>query len=337
MNHEDSGFRKRAVSALGKIGSETAVPHLIEALSDKEYEVRESAVQALEKIGSETAVLGLIRVLKHGHLSIRESAVEALEKIGSETAVSGLIQALKHGHYGSSIRKRAVEALGKIGSETAVPSLIKDFTNEDFDVRNRAASALVQIGSPRSLSQLWRLQLKVYETYINDAILKIQARCQFYNYEIAQSPFIKQQKPSQLPSDRMYIEYGNVLMLDKPEIKIDQSRATIGVGFAAEKSKQEFTQNIQISQQELAKAASEIQELLEQLGQNNPTIVESQEQEIVVEAIEQEINKNPTIKARLLSALKAGGAEALNQALEAVFNNPLVSIPVETIKGFIEP
>ena len=52
--------------------------------------------------------------------------------------------------------------------------------------------------------------------------------------------------------------------------------------------------------------------------------------------IEREINNNPTIKARLLNALKAGGTEALTQALEAVFKNPLVSIPVETIKGFIE-
>ena len=59
-------------------------------------------------------------------------------------------------------------------------------------------------------------------------------------------------------------------------------------------------------------------------------------QAIVVETIKQEINKNPTIKARLLNALKAGGTEALTQALDAVFKNPLVSIPVETIKGFIE-
>jgi hypothetical protein len=38
----------------------------------------------------------------------------------------------------------------------------------------------------------------------------------------------------------------------------------------------------------------------------------------------------------LLNALKAGGTEALKIALEAVFKNPLVAIPVETIKGWIE-
>ncbi len=88
--------------------------------------------------------------------------------------------------------------------------------------------------------------------------------------------------------------------------------------------------------QNLAEAAAEIQQLLEQLAQTNPTIVQAKNQNVVVEAIEQEIKSNPNIKARLLSALKAGGTEALKQALEAIFENPLVSIPVETIKGFIE-
>lgn len=49
-----------------------------------------------------------------------------------------------------------------------------------------------------------------------------------------------------------------------------------------------------------------------------------------------EIKHNPTIKARLLSALKAGGTEVLKLALDAIFKNPAVSISVETVKGFIE-
>lgn len=88
--------------------------------------------------------------------------------------------------------------------------------------------------------------------------------------------------------------------------------------------------------QSLAEAAAEIQQLLEQLAQTNPTIVQAENQDVVVEAIEQEIKSHPTIKARLVNALKAGGTEALKQALDAIFKNPLVSIPVETIKGFIE-
>jgi hypothetical protein len=42
------------------------------------------------------------------------------------------------------------------------------------------------------------------------------------------------------------------------------------------------------------------------------------------------IRNNPTIKARLINAIKQGGTEALK-----VFF-PVVSIPMETIRGFLE-
>ncbi|MEZ2228023.1 HEAT repeat domain-containing protein [Microcoleus sp.] len=79
--------------------------------------------------------------------------------------------------------------------------------------------------------------------------------------------------------------------------------------------------------QNLVDAAAEIQQLLNQIAQN-PTVPES----VVAEAIHNKIKENPTLKQRLRSALKAGGIEAL----KAIFNHPLVSVPIETIKGWIE-
>jgi UDP-N-acetylmuramyl pentapeptide synthase len=96
------------------------------------------------------------------------------------------------------------------------------------------------------------------------------------------------------------------------------------------------TQHNYALKQNLAESAAEIQQLLEQLAKNNQTIVQSDNQAVVVSAIHEEIKRNPTIKARLLNALKAGGTEALKQALDAIFKNLAVSISVETIKGFIE-
>ncbi len=63
-----------------------------------------------------------------------------------------------------------------------------------------------------------------------------------------------------------------------------------------------------------------------------PTLTESNNPIVVAEAIQQEIKRNPTFKQRLRSALKAGGIEAL----KAIFNHPLINIPIETIKGWIE-
>lgn len=120
--------------------------------------------------------------------------------------------------------------------------------------------------------------------------------------------------------------------------KYDMSGSIIGSVGDNVSGDQNSTLNIYNQEKEkpLTEAAIEIQELLEQLAKKNPTLIQTTSQDIVVETIKKEINENPTIKDRLLSALRAGGTKALTQALEATFKNPLVSIPVETIKGFIE-
>jgi hypothetical protein len=80
--------------------------------------------------------------------------------------------------------------------------------------------------------------------------------------------------------------------------------------------------------QDLAEAAVEIQKLLDQLAETYPNITET----TLAQAIQVEIQHNPTLKVRLINALKSGGVEAL----KAIFNHPFVSVPVETIKGFLE-
>jgi Leucine-rich repeat (LRR) protein len=80
--------------------------------------------------------------------------------------------------------------------------------------------------------------------------------------------------------------------------------------------------------QNLVDAAAEIQQLLNQLSKTNPTATNQE----ITNTIEQEIKSNPTLKDRLLSALTAGGLEAL----KTIFNHPAFTIPAETIKGFIE-
>ena len=79
--------------------------------------------------------------------------------------------------------------------------------------------------------------------------------------------------------------------------------------------------------QNLAEAAAEIQQLLNQLAQTNPT-----SESAIVEAVHQEIKRNPTLKARLLGALKAGGLEAL----KAIFAHPVFTISAESVKGWLE-
>jgi hypothetical protein len=77
----------------------------------------------------------------------------------------------------------------------------------------------------------------------------------------------------------------------------------------------------------LSEAATEIQQLLNQLSANNCT-----SETDIIAAVHNEIKINPTLKARLVNALKAGGLEAL----KAIFNHPGFSIPAETVKGWLD-
>lgn len=66
--------------------------------------------------------------------------------------------------------------------------------------------------------------------------------------------------------------------------------------------------------QNLAEAAAEIQALLEQLSQSYPTDTMSGKMALAAEAT-QRIEKNPTLMLKTISALRAGGTAALEQAL----------------------
>ncbi|MEH2011138.1 COR domain-containing protein [Nostoc sp.] len=78
--------------------------------------------------------------------------------------------------------------------------------------------------------------------------------------------------------------------------------------------------------QNLAQAAKDIKELLDQLSQeySNTAIVGAK-------AIE-EIERKPTLKARIVNALKEAGSQALEKAVD----HPAVSIVIAATKGFID-
>ncbi|BAB78208.1 pentapeptide repeat-containing protein (plasmid) [Anabaena sp. FACHB-709] len=81
--------------------------------------------------------------------------------------------------------------------------------------------------------------------------------------------------------------------------------------------------------QNLAQAAADIQQLLNQLSQTYPTTTTSEKMSVVARAVD-EIESNPTLKARVIGALKAGGTEALKELID----NPLINILLASIDGW---
>ncbi|MBW4635262.1 MAG: pentapeptide repeat-containing protein [Iphinoe sp. HA4291-MV1] len=111
---------------------------------------------------------------------------------------------------------------------------------------------------------------------------------------------------------------------------INQSGGTFGIGVnKGEVHAEKIAGTInEAQQQNLVEAAAEIQQLLKQLKETNPTETET----VIVAKAADEIRNNPTLKARVISALKSGGKEAFKEAVD----NPLVNVLIAIIEGWQE-
>src|SRR5262249_8068427 len=124
-NSSDAGFRARVALALGRIGeSEAAVQPLIEALKDRDENVRLFAVQAPWGLEGQArkSVPALGAVLREDPVAgIRAAAAESLGNLGAEAggAIPALVDVLLRDDPRDDkgvVRLAAVEALGKIGA-----------------------------------------------------------------------------------------------------------------------------------------------------------------------------------------------------------------------------
>jgi ElaB/YqjD/DUF883 family membrane-anchored ribosome-binding protein len=121
--------------------------------------------------------------------------------------------------------------------------------------------------------------------------------------------------------------------------KYDLRGANIGNFADNVQGDQNATQYIYAQEQDLAEAATKIQQLLTQLAQTYPSQTDSPEEtlrERQIEAVKREANRNPQFRDRLLKAAKAGGVEAVKQLLDYVFKNPVASVVAEAVKAFVE-
>lgn len=196
------------------------------------------------------------------------------------------------------------------------PLLITSLTNKGDGV------VVVEVELPRSENKV-EFQQAFMEGY-NHAVKVLEplhkARITDKNEHIAD----QKMSINKLFSQMLTLTSKVVTMAEQPKVQLNFPGTVYGVA-----GNVEGDQNINLAKQRqtLAEAALEIQQLLYQLSQTDPISPEA-----VIEAVHQEIRRNPTLKSRLLSALKAGGLEAL----KSIFDHPLFSIPAETVKGWLE-
>lgn len=100
-------------------------------------------------------------------------------------------------------------------------------------------------------------------------------------------------------------------------------------GNVSSEVKDSFNTYTQEQKQNLAEAAAEIQQLLIQLEKSYPTDTTTGKMTVATEAIKR-IENDPKLVKRILSALKAGGTQALAQFL----NHPAASFVIGALEDW---
>ncbi|MFN7714967.1 MAG: HEAT repeat domain-containing protein, partial [Pseudanabaenaceae cyanobacterium] len=271
--------------------------------------------------------------------------INALGWIGGEKAVESLILTLNDSD--NYVRKNAVDALGWIGSEKAIEPLILALNDSDSYVGRDAAEALGWIAKnapnlPTLTQQLPHLLTLIPTEASQEAlsvITTIQTRCKYYNYGIAQIP-LQETENNADPVEYTLNELTKAIkkMSDAPKYdlrgaKIDKLIDNIGVynenNFAPEQK------------QNLADAAKEIQDLLDQLAKTYPSATEAEAKDIVKATFE-EIKTNHPDKWKILwtqilnpERWLNGGKAALSEATKHYAENSVIlKVTIAFFDGF---
>lgn len=146
-----------AAMTLGKMRVESAVPFLLEALSDRNWSGRWAAPGALGKIRNTEAMSGLIDALRDRNCDLRDSIAYVLSEIGDPIAVPALLEALSDTSNTSWGRSSAAAALERIGAPAAAPGLLEALAAESTGIRFFAARALGSMGDPSAVPRLTSL------------------------------------------------------------------------------------------------------------------------------------------------------------------------------------
>ena len=150
--------RWATMAALGKLGDYRVIDHLIKAVDDPEWLVRNQAVTELKEKIREIIELKevrlariLVRLLALEHEEIVNLVIDGFSELGEEI-VDLLLDAIRSSS--PSIRKNAAKALGEIKSRQAVLPLIDLLHDTEGRVRRNAAEALGNIGDKRAVEPL---------------------------------------------------------------------------------------------------------------------------------------------------------------------------------------
>ena len=140
LKDKDPNVRQATAWALGQIADARALDPLLAALNDPNIDARSAVIWALGQCRDKKVVQHLLPMLKDKEAVLRGAAVEALGCIGDASTAEAVIGALKDEQV--SVRNAAAIALGMMGDQRAKGPLMSLLNDKDRDVREHAREAL---------------------------------------------------------------------------------------------------------------------------------------------------------------------------------------------------
>ena len=162
----DSMVRINAGEALGVIGAELAVGHLLKALRNPTRFQQVRVAEVLSRMRT-TAVPALTAAVDDDDVRIIALALDILADIGWMSDFGPAVRALTHAS--PEVRARAAEALGRAGALDAIDAVMAAATDPAWFVRVRVMKALQAMGAPHDRSQRARF-LGTLEQGLHDGV-----------------------------------------------------------------------------------------------------------------------------------------------------------------------
>lgn len=145
--------RRQAAQYLAENPNTVAIPVIIKALDDPDYQIRKSAIESCAFFNSPLTVDGLVKVVRERTFSEREEAIRILGRIKDARALQPIAESLLNSDW-MSIRSTAAAALGDMGFALSVEALIEGLSDPEAPVRANAAEALGRIGNADAVQPL---------------------------------------------------------------------------------------------------------------------------------------------------------------------------------------
>ena len=152
----DHKARKPAIEGLLKFRDADAVPALLFAVGDDDFEVKVAANQTLIELGDPQPFERLSRVIEFRHIDEEAELRQAYDRL-VENRLTHEAMAKRWIAEDRELRCEAIKALGKLGDPRGIRLFLEALDSRNEEMRKAANQALIDLGDPEPYDRLAKL------------------------------------------------------------------------------------------------------------------------------------------------------------------------------------